>query len=173
MDTTKNNKLDIHFSSEKDYWETPQDLFDELHNEFGFDLDVACSRDNCKCTSGLFVEQFNSLTENWNHYGDTCWMNPPYGRQIGKWIKKAYEESQKGVTVVCLIPNRPTKAWFNYIYERTENGKYPYGAKTREGVEVRALEKRVVFEIGGEPMLDKDGKPMPAPFPSAVIIFRG
>jgi len=139
--------MSVHFSSEKMDWETPQDFFDGLHSEFGFDLDVACTRDNCKCMSGLFVDGFDALSEDWNHHGYTMWMNPPYGREIGKWMKKAYEESQKGCTVVCLVPSRTdTKWWHDYAMKG----------------EIRFIKGRLKF----------GGHKNSAPFPSAVVIFR-
>lgn len=40
---------DALFSSDKNFWETPQKLFDELDAEFHFTLDVAASDENHKC----------------------------------------------------------------------------------------------------------------------------
>lgn len=78
-------------------------------------------------------------------------MNPPYGREIGKWIAKAYEESRRGALVVGLIPARTdTRYWHEFIEKKAE---------------VRFLRGRVKFEQPGM-------KPAPAPFPSAVVIWR-
>ena len=75
-------------------------------------------------------------------------MNPPYGREIKYWIQKAYEESLKGATVVCLIPARTdTTYWHNYIFGKAS--------------EVRFVKGRLKFG---------DGKNS-TPFPSAVIVF--
>jgi site-specific DNA-methyltransferase (adenine-specific) len=74
-------------------------------------------------------------------------MNPPYGREIGKWMKKAVEEWKRGNTVVCLVPARTDTAWW-----------HDYAIKG----EIRFIRGRLKF--GG-------GKSS-APFPSAIVIFR-
>ena len=74
-------------------------------------------------------------------------MNPPYGRAIKHWVEKAYTESKRGATVVCLIPARTDTAyWHDYCFKG----------------EVRFLRGRLSFSNKGT-----------APFPSAVVIFRG
>lgn len=137
---------DLMFSSAKGEWETPQDFFNKLNEEFRFTLDVCALPDNAKCDRYFTPEQ-DGLAAAWR--GETCWMNPPYGRErTGKWIQKAYEESLKGATVVCLIPARTdTKAWHDYCMRADE---------------IRFVRGRLRF--GGV----KDA----APFPSAVIIFK-
>ena len=131
-------------SSEKMDWETPQEFFDNLNNEFGFTLDVCATPDNAKCHA-YFTEQDNGLLFEWS--GEKCWMNPPYGREIGKWMRKAYEESQKGAIVVCLVPARTDTAWW-----------HDYAVKG----EVRFIRGRLKF----------GGAKNAAPFPSAVVIFK-
>jgi phage N-6-adenine-methyltransferase len=75
------------FTSNTDLWATPQDFFDELDREFGFDLDVCAIPENAKC-SRYFTPEQDGLKHEWN---GTVWCNPPYGRQIGKWVEKAYK----------------------------------------------------------------------------------
>lgn len=102
------------FSSKTDLWGTPQDLFDELDAEFHFDLDVCALPENAKCERYYTPEQ-DGLVQEW---AGTCWCNPPYGRQIGKWVKKA---SECGTTVVMLVPARTDTKWFHdYIYGKAE-----------------------------------------------------
>lgn len=126
-------------------YETPQEFFDSLDKEFGFDLDVCALPDTAKCAR-YFTPDDDGLAQDWSGH---CWMNPPYGRQIGRWIQKAYEESKKGALVVCLIPSRTdTRYWHEYVMKG----------------EVRFLQGRLYFRRGGEV-----GR---APFPSAVVIFR-
>ena len=133
------------FSSEKTEWETPGWLFNELDREFGFNLDVCATKENAKYDM-YFSPEDDGLSQDW--MGLTCWMNPPYGREIGDWIKKAYEESLQGATVVCLLPARTDTAWFHeYIYEQAE---------------IRFLRGRLRF----------DGANNSAPFPSMVVVFR-
>lgn len=158
----------VHFSSESDLWETPQWLYDELDAEFSFSMDAACTEDNCKANGGYFYDKGDdALVADWVKYG-THWCNPPYSRgNLIRFVAKAAEERLKGVTSVFLIPSRTdTCAWHNYIWDKDKHCP-------REGVEVRLLKGRLKFEKDGKPVLDKNGKPQSAPFPSAVVIFRG
>lgn len=98
-----NNAL---FSSTTDMWETPKDLFDKLDEEFEFQTDVCAIKQNAKCKRFYTPEQ-NGLKQIWT---GVCWCNPPYGRGIEKWMKKAYESS---ATVVCLVPARTDTKWFH------------------------------------------------------------
>jgi phage N-6-adenine-methyltransferase len=133
----------VHFSSASDDWETPQDFFDAQDKVHGFTLDVCADNRNAKC--GLyFTKRVDGLSRPWAPH--KCWMNPPYGREIGKWMRKAYEESQSGATVVCLVPARTDTAWW-----------HNYAAKG----DVTFIRGRLKF-VGG-----KHG----APFPSAVIVL--
>ena len=143
----------VMFSSEKDDWETPQDLFDALNSEFGFSVDVCASNKNAKVTR-FWNRDMDSLGIPWVQWAEAndlppvFWMNPPYGREIGKWIQKAYEESQGGGTVVCLVPSRTdTRWWHDYCMLG----------------EVRFIRGRLKF----------GGANNSAPFPSAIVIFRG
>lgn len=130
------------YSSDSPEWETPQDLFDTLNNEFGFDLDVCATPKNAKCAR-YFTERENGLERQWE---GTCWMNPPYGDEIAEWIQKAYESVANGATVVCLVPARVDTAWW-WDYCR-------FG-------EIRFLRGRLKFGSGDTG----------APFPSAVVVF--
>ena len=135
---------DALFSSKTCEWETPQDFFDGLNAEFRFDLDVCATHGNAKC-SRYFTREEDGLTQNWD---GVCWMNPPYGREIGQWIKKAYESAQNGATVVCLLPARTDTAWW---HEYCMKGQ------------VRFIRGRLKF----------GGAQNSAPFPSAVVVFDG
>lgn len=146
------------FSSASAEWETPQWLFDELDREFGFTLDVCATPKNRK-KSNFYTKEQDALKQDWAQgaYGGACWMNPPYGREIGEWIKKASDSAQEGATVVCLLPARTdTRWWHDYIWDAEKH-------QPREGVKVRFLKGRLKF--GGA----KDG----APFPSVIVIFGG
>jgi phage N-6-adenine-methyltransferase len=131
------------FTSNTPEWETPLDLFNKLDDEFNFTLDVCATPENAKCEE-YFTREIDGLSQEWR---GVCWMNPPYGRKIGKWIKKAYEESLNGATVVCLLPARTDTKWF-----------HDYCMKG----EIRFIKGRVHF------CNHKTG----APFPSMVVIFR-
>jgi phage N-6-adenine-methyltransferase len=142
---------EVHFSSKTNEWATPQDFFDKLNEEFGFSLDPCATPESAKCEK-FYTKQDDGLSKSWAN--ETVFMNPPYGRQIGKWIRKAAEETT--ATVVCLIPARTDTAyWHDYIWDEQNNKPY-------NGVEIRFIRGRIKFgDIG------KD-----APFPCAVVIFR-
>lgn len=133
------------FSSRTDLWETPQDFFDNLNNEFNFDIDVCASQENAKCNT-YFTKEQDGLQQSWR--GMVCWCNPPYGREVGKWVQKAYISSKnEGSTVVMLLPARTDTRWFHdYIYNKSE---------------IRFIKGRLKFG---------DSKNS-APFPSMVVIF--
>lgn len=134
--------MDVHYSSSSDQWSTPQDLFDELDREFGFTLDVCATAENAKCKS-FYDRERDGLQQAWE---GVCWMNPPYGNEIGDWVRKARESAEAGATVVCLVPARTdTGWWWNHC---------------RSG-EVRFLRGRLRF----------GGSETGAPFPSAVVVF--
>ena len=132
------------FSSSTDLWSTPQALFDELNNQHHFSLDVCAIPENAKCAR-YFTPDDNGLTKEWK---GVCWMNPPYGRAIKDWVKKAYDSSQVGCKVVCLLPARTDTAWW---HDYCMKGSITF------------IRGRLRF--GGS----KNG----APFPSAIVIFNG
>lgn len=134
------------FSSSTDLWATPQDFFDHLNAEFNFDVDVCATPDNAKCDI-YFTKEQDGLAQPWG--GLTCWCNPPYGREVGKWVQKAYISSRdEGSTVVMLLPARTDTKWFHeYIYNKSE---------------IRFIKGRLKF----------GGSANSAPFPSMVVIFR-
>ena len=120
---------DVLFSSKSDLWETPQDLFDKLNQEFGFTLDVCAIPENAKCQKFYTPEQ-DGLKMPWK---GIVWCNPPYGRQVGQWVRGALFAAVAGNTVVMLLPARTDTAWFHdYIYKRN-------------GVEIRFLRGRLRF----------------------------
>ena len=138
--------LDVHYSSKTNEWSTPQDFFDELDKEFNFTLDPCSTSENAKCAKYFTVED-DGLKQDWSN--DVVFMNPPYGREIKHWIKKAYEESLNGATVVCLIPSRTdTTYWHDYIFGKA--------------YDIRFVRGRLKF----------GGSKNSAPFPSAVIIYK-
>ena len=136
---------DVAFRSEKDDWETPYWVFEVLDQHFDFECDVAADDINSLCFN-YFTRENSCLDQEWYCMN---YMNPPYGRGMDVFIKKAYEEYEKGAIVVCLIPARTdTRYWHDYIF--------PHAT-------IRFLKGRVKFENGN--------KPQSAPFPSAVVIF--
>lgn len=139
-------KTETLFSHEKDDWPTPQWLFDELNEEFHFNLDPCASDTNHKCEKYFTPEQ-DGLQMSWGGY--RSFINPPYSN-ISAWVKKAYEESREKNTLCCLlIPARTDTRYFHdYILHRSE---------------IRFLKGRIKF---GDAKFN-------APFPSMLAIFRG
>ena len=133
------------FSSNTGEWETPQEFFDELDKEFHFTLDVCATAENAKCARYYTKEQ-DGLHQPWD---GIVWCNPPYGREVGKWVFTGLIASQlRGSTVVMLLPARTDTRWFHdYIYHRAE---------------IRFIRGRLKF----------GGSKNTAPFPSMVVIFR-
>lgn len=133
------------FSSATHEWETPQWLFDELDAEWGFTLDPCATAENAKC-SKYYTKEQDGLIQDWS--GEIVFMNPPYGREIGKWVQKAYEESLKGAVVVCLLPSRTDTTWWHEYVMKSDNIKFLRGR----------------LKFGG-------GKNS-APFPSVIVVFK-
>ena len=137
------NPVAYHHQAETHEYETPQALFDGLNVEFRFGLDVCATAENAKCAKH-FTKDDDGLAQSWT---GTCWMNPPYGREIARWMRKAFEESQKGATVVCLVPARTDAGWWHDYAMRGE---------------IRFIRGRLRFS----------GANVNAPFPSAIVVFR-
>lgn len=118
-------------TSDKDDWETPQALFDELNEKYHFTLDPCSTHENAKCAKHYTAEE-DGLSQSWE--GETVFCNPPYGRNIGKWVEKCAIES-KHAKVVMLIPARTDTAYFHdHIYHKAK---------------VRFIRGRLKFEVGG------------------------
>lgn len=139
-------------SSKDMTWCTPQAFFDQLNEEFCFALDAAATDKSAKCPA-YYTPETDGLTNPWNFAGGAVFCNPPYGREISKWVRKAYKEAQSGTTIVLLIPARTDTAYFHdYIYGQAE---------------IRFVRGRLKFT-------DEDGNTYaPAPFPSMIVIYNG
>ena len=130
------------FTSNTDLWATPQGFYDTLNTEFHFILDPCANADNAKC-SRYYTKEDDGLSKNWG--GETVFCNPPYGKEIGKWVKKCAESN---TLVVALLPSRTDTRWFHdYIYNNAE---------------IRFIKGRLKFG---------DSKNS-APFPSMIAIWR-
>lgn len=130
--------------STSEEWETPMEIFQPLSEEFHFETDLAALPHNAKCAS-FYTPVMDALKQEWR---GVCWLNPPYGYQLRKWIQKAQTSAQKGATIVCLVPARTdTQWWHDYVL--------PYA-------EIRYLRGRLKFS----------GALNSATFPSAIVIFR-
>jgi len=141
-----NHSLRVLTSSNDMTWETPPDVFGGLNCEFRFTLDPCCVDKTAKCKQ-YFTPEDDGLAQSWA--GQRVFMNPPYGRDIGKWMEKAFHESRDNdALVVCLVPSRTDTEWWHRYATRAADIRYYKG--------------RVTF-VGAE---------SPAPFPVAVVVFR-
>lgn len=128
-----------------DDWATPQTVFNDLNREFDLDIDVCANESNHKLPA-FYSAVDDGLSKDWKER--RCWMNPPYGRVIGEWVRKA---SRGGATVVvALLPARTDTKWFHdFIYQKPN-------------VEIRFIKGRLKF----------GGSKNSAPFPSMIVIFN-
>ena len=140
----------VHYSSKKDNWQTPKWLFDVFNDHFNFEIDVCADDQNHLCEK-YFTEENSCLDQDWSEYN---FMNPPYGRQISKFVEKAFEQWKKNkYTTVALLPARTDTKWFHdYIYQHAGmcfiKGRLKFGGDERS-------------ETGC------------APFPSMIVIWFG
>jgi phage N-6-adenine-methyltransferase len=141
----RRRKGSVHFSSHSCEWATPPEFFAALAARFGgFDLDPCATAENAKCPR-FFTRSDNGLRQPWT---GKVYCNPPYGRQIAAWLRKAWEAAQTTAElVVCLVPARTDTAWWHEWATRGE---------------IEFLRGRLRF----------GGAPSGAPFPSALVVFR-
>lgn len=134
------------FSNNDNEWETPQELFDSLNNQFHFKLDAAASDANHKCMPYL-TKEMDSLTCDWlvDSGGGAVWLNPPY-KGVIKWVDKIVEEQAKGTVIVALLPSRTDTKWFHKVIEHASG--------------VLFIKGRLKFSGKGS-----------APFPSVIMVF--
>ena len=130
-------------SSNTDEWATPQDLFDTLNATFHFTLDPCATPENAKCAK-FYTKVQDGLKQDWG--GEVIWCNPPYGREIGKWIQKCAEH--RGVAVMLIPARTDTRWWHSYIDKNPDAHVYFIKGRLKFG----------------------DGK-NPAPFPSAIVVY--
>ena len=134
----------VHFSSASDDWPTPQDFFDRMNALHGpLELDVCASPTNAKCPR-YYTRADDGLAQPWS---GVCWMNPPYGREMVAWLKRAEAEKANGVTTVALIPSRTNTGWWHDIVMPNE---------------VRFVRGRPKFGNADQGL----------PWPLAVVIYR-
>lgn len=141
------NSVDMLQVSDNPEWATPQYVFDQLDREFLFTLDVCADASNHKCER-YFTMEDDGLSHDWT--GEVCWMNPPYGRAIGAWVKKAADSAEKdGTIVVGLVPCRTDTRWWQENVMRAD--------------EIRFVKGRLKFGKAG----------MGAPFANAIVVWMG
>lgn len=133
------------FSSNSCEWETPQYLFDELDKEFSFTLDPCASKQNAKCKK-YYTKEDNGLLQDWN--GEIVFCNPPYGKDIYKWVEKCYNHHIDGGKSVLLLPVRTDTKYFHKFIYNIDN--------------IRFLKGRLKF----------GGCKNSAPFPSMIVIYN-
>lgn len=125
-------------------WATPEHLFRQLEAEFGpFDLDPCATPETARAPE-FFTITDNGLMQRWH---GRVFCNPPYGRGIGEWVRKAHAEADAGATVVMLLP-ASTDSWWWHDH-------------CLKALEVRFIRGRLKF---GEARNS-------APFASVIVVF--
>lgn len=146
------------FSSKSAEWETPKDLYKGLVKHYGeFTLDPAATKENAMCKK-YYTKEDDGLSKSWE--GEKVFLNPPYGREVRKWVEKAYVESQKDDLVkVVLIPVRPDTVYWSDYCSKAAN--------------IFFIKGRLRFNNRALPSYKEDGsyKISPATFPSSIIVF--
>lgn len=138
---------EVMFSSKTDNWSTPDSFYKLALEKYNINpiLDVCADSQNTRCKL-FYTKKEDGLKQEWDK---DFWMNPPYGRNIQHWIKKAYNSCVKyNVEGVMLLPARTDTKWFHdYIYNKSE---------------IHFIKGRLKFG---------DSKNS-APFPSILVIYR-
>jgi phage N-6-adenine-methyltransferase len=103
------------FASKKHDWQTPQHVFKYFDSLYKYQLDAAATADNAKCEQYITPEE-DALSIEWDvAYPEvkSVWLNPPYGRGLGDWMKKCHDEARKGKIVTALIMARTDTRWWH------------------------------------------------------------
>lgn len=141
-------------SSRKQNWATPKDFFDKLDSIFKFKLDPCASDETAKCETYM-TKEIDGLKQDWSRFGN-AFVNPPFGRELPKWMCKCMEESSKGITVVMLIPARTdTQYWHDMAFAHASCICFIRGRLTFELPESKTPKEEWVA----------------APFPNALVVF--
>jgi phage N-6-adenine-methyltransferase len=158
-------------SSKATTYGTPVSLYSWLDRQFRFTVDVAALPSNAKCAR-FWSPKENGLAQSWE--GETAWMNPPFGRDIGSWLEKARDEAvHERALVVQLLPARVDTSWWRTF---VMNGSGDAGRLLRSAYQpdnrvlwlrweglvtgVHFTAERIVFE----------GESNGAPFPTAIVV---
>ena len=137
---------------------TAPEVFEPLHDRFGFTLDVAASPHNAKCDRYYTPEQ-DGLIQSWA--GETVWCNPPYS-DIAPWVTKAWQEAPDTHGAVLLLPaNRTEQAWWQDMVE-------PYRDRPDSDLRVEFLRGRMRFIRRGQDAIGPNERP---PFGCCLLIW--
>jgi site-specific DNA-methyltransferase (adenine-specific) len=165
-------KKQIQRKRQGDY-STPQDLFEAYDRIYHFTLDVCATAANAKCPHYFTPEQ-DGLQQPWE---GAVWMNPPYHKtEIPKWIRKAYEESQRGAVVVALLPVRTGSAWYHELVLPHAKVTFLRGRVKFAGLTTNAMEDSMIAVFGDHrdsaPTTQGQETPRPALAPEAAEALR-
>ena len=143
------SNIEAMLSSKDMSWGTPQDFFDKLNKEFRFTLDPCATEETAKCEK-FYTKDDDGLSKDWSD--EVVFCNPPYGREIKKWVEKCYNENKINKTkIVLLVPARTDTIYFHeYIYHKAE---------------IRFVKGRIKF-------VGKQQGSGSAPFPSILVIYK-
>jgi site-specific DNA-methyltransferase (adenine-specific) len=146
-------------TSNKDDWETPKELFDKLDKVYHFTLDPCATKGNAKCAK-YYTKKDDGLAQSWKR--ERVFVNPPYGRRIGGWVRKCYKAAKvEDAIVVALLPSRTDTLWFHgYVLNAVGEEYAPY-------ISIKFIRGRLKFEVNGKPVKNS------APFPSVLVQWGG
>jgi len=119
------------FNAKSVEYNTPDNIYEPLNKEFGFTLDVASTHENAKCERHYTAAE-DGLKQQWS---GVCWMNPPYGRVMQKWVRKAHAEWKRGCCVVALIPARTNTGWWHDCIQDIATVRFIRGEVAFKGFE--------------------------------------
>lgn len=139
----------IHLKSNCHDWETSQELFDLLDSIFHFTLDPCATAENAKCKK-YYTIQDDGLSKSWA--GERVFVNPPFGHQISKWVKKSFLESKNALVVLLLPVRTDTSYWHEYIFDKAS---------------VYFIKGRLYFNLHNEVSKWR------STFPAAIIVYDG
>ena len=141
-------------SKSRQDWATPKMFFNALNDIYRFDLDVCATQASTKVPANWYgldhpdQTRRNCFERNW-HKDANRWafMNPPYGRELSKFLEKATQEYEKGLKQVWLLKVATDTKWFH---------------KYCKPHDLSFIEGRLKF----------DDYKKPAPFGSMLVVLR-
>lgn len=110
-------RLDPLMSSANPNWETPDEFLSLVREVFGGPIghDPCTTPDNPTSAYSFETPDTNGLSSDWGR-NSPVYMNPPYGRGIAPWVRKARDEGSRGVEIIALLPARPDTKWFQGVW---------------------------------------------------------
>jgi len=113
---------------DRDEWETPQELFDKLNNQYHFEFDCCANAKNTKCK--MFPE--GSFADGYFRKPIMCWMNPPFSKAT--WMFETFFKLVKIGVAIYRCDNLETRIWQDIIFPNCDWIFIPKGRVVYEGM---------------------------------------